>query len=313
MIKILKLLYILIISALFIVSCDDNQEDILKVTNLTLSQQNGELSAIVEAIGEINYYELSFLPTTMDYGADMGIKILLNQDTTLIDMEANGIEPDVMHNFYIRAKALNGATSAWFGPKTLLINEYCQEPYDLHFSGAFYWEYYYNSTDAAYYAVEYGLQGFTPGTGISFSCVDTYTYSLVLETGKTYDFYVKAYCSASLGWSNWVGPLSGYATENLNVCMEPENVGWNVEVNFWGEPVGATFTWLDLGNNPGYEFNLVSNNQSPESNAIESGTSPTITYLSLYQDTEYDFYVRTVCLDGSKTAWVGPLNINIGH
>jgi len=303
----------LILSAGSFFSCSDDDENPLKVSGFTLSQDTGVINLIINASGNYTYFEMSAILSDYDYGPDGGQKVIIYNDTASVSLDDFYLEKNKLYNFYVRAIGADASYSSWTGPLKLTIARFCELPYDLNFSSYLVWDYYYNETDASYYEVEYGLHDFTPGAGIKITTNSTYSDKMILEMGKTYDFYVKAYCTENLGWSDQTGPASYYAESNLNLLMLPTNVGWQVERNFFGEPVGASFTWLDAGNNPSYEFNLVGNNLGPESNAVESGDSRTITYLSMTQSTEYDFYVRTVGVDGSRTAWVGPLSVNIGN
>ncbi|OYQ46346.1 hypothetical protein CHX27_04680 [Flavobacterium aurantiibacter] len=196
---------------------------------------------------------------------------------------------------------------------SIIIQAYCNEPSNLRTEiGYLFWD----STipeGAASYQVQYGTQGFSLGSGSIFTVNTPYTNNLTFQAGQYYDLYVRSFCSNAQEFSDWVGPHTYFSQSNQNVCTAPTNVGYSVVDNFFGEPVGAEFTWTDVGNSDNYEYNLVVNGQSPNASAIEQGTSPTITYLSLVQNTEYDFYVRTRCIDGTYTAWVGPLNVNIGN
>lgn len=308
-------LVLIILAAGSFLSCSDDDENLLRVNGFTLSQQAGVIHVIVDANSESAYFELSAILAEYDYGPDGGQKIVIQNDSATVSLDDFYLEKNKLYNFYVRAigAAADASYGKWVGPVKLTISKFCEQPYNLSFSSSLSWEYYYNETNASYYEVEYGLQGFESGSGVKIISNDTYTDRMILESGKTYDFYVKAFCTENLGWSDQAGPVSYYAQVNMNVLMAPSNVGWQIEENFFGEPVGATFTWLDGGNNPSYEYNLVGNNQGPESNAVESGSSTTITYLSMTQSTEYDFYVRTVGVDGSRTAWVGPLSVNIGN
>ncbi|WP_298143150.1 hypothetical protein [Flavobacterium sp.] len=196
---------------------------------------------------------------------------------------------------------------------TIIIEPYCDEPYDLRTeAGYFRWDSFIPD-GTGFYQVQYGTQGFNLGSGTIFTVNSTSTNDFTFQAGQFYDLYVRSFCSNSQAYSDWIGPLTYYSPSNQNFCTAPVNVGYSVVTNFAGEPVGAEFTWSDPGNSNNYEYNLVGNNQSPTSNAIEQGTSETVTYLSLVQNTEYDFYVRTRCTNGTATAWVGPINVNIGN
>ncbi|AWA30167.1 hypothetical protein HYN48_08770 [Flavobacterium magnum] len=223
-----------------------------------------------------------------------------------------GLQAGDVVTFAIKAASNTGSTSEYSSPVTLTINSFCDGPSGLAVNGGFIsWDEPAGASNA-YYQVQYGAQGFTVGNGTTVTTNSTSTSEVSFTANQIYDVYVRGYCNGSQQFSSWVGPVSYFATANQNVCTLPSNVGYSVEYNFFGEAVGANLTWTDTGNNGRYEFNLVGHNQSPTSNAVESNDFPTITYISLFQNTDYDFYVRTQCLDGSYTNWVGPLVVNIG-
>ena len=60
----------------------------------------------------------------------------------------------------------------------------------------------WHSEAAAYeYQIEYGRQGFTPGTGILLTAYDTTTFIENLDMGVGYDFYIRAICGSDT--STW--------------------------------------------------------------------------------------------------------------
>lgn len=214
--------------------------------------------------------------------------------------------------FFLEAMDSNYNPSEQFGPEPLTIAAYCSGPSNLQVnSGLVSWD--APTIANTYYQVQYGPEGFAIGNGTVYTTNSTSTDNVTFVAGQVYDVYVRGYCSTGQTFSNWVGPVTYFAGSNQNVCGAPTNIGWNIEYNFFGEAVGATFVWTDAGNNFDYEYNLVGNNLPPTTGAVESGSSSTVTYLQVPQNTEFDFYVRTKCVDGSFTNWVGPINVNIGN
>ncbi|HOZ30609.1 MAG TPA: choice-of-anchor J domain-containing protein [Bacteroidales bacterium] len=66
----------------------------------------------------------------------------------------------------------------------------------------------WDDTGAVFYEIEYGPVDFNLGTGTSVSSITT-NYKTVtgLTTNTAYDFYVRAYCGSSFGFSEWTGPV----------------------------------------------------------------------------------------------------------
>lgn len=57
------------------------------------------------------------------------------------------------------------------------------------------------------WAIEFGLPGFTPGTGTTFAATNDTTIVNTMNCGTTYDVYVRANCISN-GYSTYVGPIS---------------------------------------------------------------------------------------------------------
>lgn len=285
-----------------------------EVTDFTATQNASDIEFTYSVEEGATYLELSYdLSSNIVGEPDNGQKAtFVDFVSTTKTIDDLGLVTGNSYSFYLRSVTEKGKSSDWAGPIVLEIGEYCQEPYDLSYSVGLYWDTYYNSTDASNFDVEYGSEGFTIGSGTRLSVNTEYCNSMVLNQGTTYDFYVRARCENNLGYSNWVGPVTHYADRNENVCMAPTNVGYQVERNFFGDAVGATFSWNDEGNNFNYEYNVVLPGQAPETNGYEDGTSKAVTYLQMTQNTDFHFFVRTVCIDGSRTQWIGPLLVNIG-
>lgn len=317
---------LLILMSFLIISCssdDSGNGNSLEVTSFNIQQESSQIIFGYTANEEVLYYEITYDYASSNYNPNSQENTNYTFSTSDLNSTQKSIQelslyPSESYVFYVRAVGNNNVRSKWFGPKSLSINSFCEEPYDVVFSGYVSWETYNNQTSSSYFQVQYGLQGFEVGTGATIQTSDqstVYTSGLVLEQGNVYDVYVRSFCNNSLGWSNWVGPVSYFAENNSNVCVTPHNLGYHTEYNWLGQPIGANISWNDIGNNRSYEFNLVGNDQSPESIAIGSrndgGTQ--ITYTGLTPGYQYHFYVRTVCADGSRTDWVGPLNVVINY
>ncbi|WP_040757618.1 T9SS-dependent choice-of-anchor J family protein [Winogradskyella psychrotolerans] len=98
----------------------------------------------------------------------------------------------------------------------------CLEPISVDFlsvsdtSVAISWE---NLDLGATFDVEYGIEGFSPGTG-SIASTNTNDITITgLDVETTYEFYIRTNCDSS-GASDWVGPIN--ATTACNV----ESVPW---------------------------------------------------------------------------------------
>jgi len=304
-------------------SNENGGANVCGVVSLTSVVQNGnELVFNYQTQNTFNYFQIGYDQTTNVSNQDVNSDFFfLNEGFTTTNVSTATIVDESLHfyaennqtlSFFIRAQCSNGNLTKWQGPIVLNIDEYCQEPYDFAVqSGTAYWDTYYNDTDASYFQIEYGNQGFQIGSG-ELATTNSESYSdASLVSGNTYDFYVRSFCNNNLGYSNWVGPVSYFAEYDQNLCNSPSNITTEIERNGSGQAVGAVFRWSYNGER-NFEHVVVGNNQPASSGSINVSDTAGWPFYNLAQNTNYDFYVRAVCLDGSRTEWVGPIDINIG-
>jgi hypothetical protein len=191
-------------------------------------------------------------------------------------------------------------------PAITPVQSQCEGPYDLSFvADTMNWKKSVNTSNSSYYEVQYGKQGFTIGNGTVFTTNNSYSSSFVLNKGNTYDAYVRVYCSSSLGFSSWVGPVSSYADKDHNLCTAPVNLNSTIHSE------GVDVTWTDLTNSDNtYEISIVRAGQAPETSTYRVvKNSNIIKFTTLESDVDYHFYIRTLCIDESSSPWRGPLLI----
>ncbi|MBR9847073.1 MAG: hypothetical protein GYB35_13645 [Algicola sp.] len=300
---------------------NDNPETACGTATITNVSQNFEtLTVSWQSQGNFNYFEIG-------YDASGNLNGQVNSNTTfnysftstnnsiateVLDAESINffVQENETFSFYIRAQCVNGQFTDWQGPFVLQLNEVCSKPENLNvFGDELDWEFNSFSINASYFQVEYGLQGFSTGTGTQITTNDEYVVGLAMEQGNIYDFYVRAFCENNVGWSDWAGPVSYFADQDYNLCNPPSNVQYFIEY-ITGSSAGVRFEW-DYNGETQFEHVLVSNNGNPDNGTISSSDTfgwPVYTGLSTFAD--YDFYVRGVCNDGTRTVWVGPLNVN---
>ncbi len=310
--------------ALLSCSSDSSNEDNsngLEITNFTINQQEfGYAEFQYSSVGGAIYYEVFYDYSSNNSIPSTGSNLTFHHSNTTVKYLNDSdfhINTEVLYSFYIRAVNAQGQYSQWYGPVVYSFEPFCEiVPEELYFNNwtGLKWQYsFYDSP--SYFQIEYGTQGFPVGAGVGtvVTSNNNFTENITLIQGQYYDFYVRSWCSSSLGWSRWSEPLSYFAETGYNQCVTPHNVQYTVVRNSSNQAVGANFTWGDLGGNNNYEYNLVSPSQPPTYGNIEFGTSQTVTYISMYQNMDYHFYVRTVCSNGTKTDWTGPILVNIGY
>lgn len=318
-----KLTYFLILTVLFGCSSDsgDSSSSCGTASITNVSQEFETLTISWQSQGDFNYFEIGFDPTSSLNQGSSSLSFNNSFTTTNSSMlveEVSGqqlnfyVQENETLSFYIRGQCTNGSLTNWEGPYVLQLDEFCEKPHDLSvFNAELSWDFNNYNVDASYYQVEYGLQGFVPGTnaGAQFTTNNQYLEGLAMVEGDTYDFYVRAFCQNNLGWSDWSSPISYYAEQDYNLCNPPSNLQYFIEY-ISGNSAGVRFEW-DYNGESEFEYVLVSAGADVNSgtiNTIDTFGWPVYTGLSVFSG--YDFYVRGVCFDGSRTLWAGPLYVN---
>ncbi len=211
----------------------------------------------------------------------------------------NRLTPGTDYDFYVRDSCGRGNVSSWAGPQnfrtlscpspsSLLATHITQTSAELSWvsGGAFNWN------------IEYGLSGFTLGSGTFVYNVSNPSYTVSgLTSGQSYQFYVRDSCGGS-NVSTWSGPQnfrtlscpspsSLLATHITQISAELSWVSggasnWNIEYGFSGFTLG--------------------------SGTRISTTTPSYTVSGLTSGQSYQFYVRDSCGGGNVSTWAGPQN-----
>lgn len=296
-------------TALILFSCKKNDPQIVA---FSVAQEYTKVNFHFESSGKVNSVEIAYGENeAMLNEKSFTLAFGSGDETKTID-ELGFI---VGNTYYFKARAIGpkGKLSEWSGLKSLLIGTLCgQKPGSVSTSVyGIYWTIPDPiNGDVSYYQVEYGEEGFVQGTGTLGQTNTTNFTDMVLEQNKTYDFYVRSMCNNGYGYSEWNGPNGLYADQNKNLCMASNYANYAMYYDFFGDPSSVEITFSDPGNCKNFEINIVNDGQSVNSNPTEFVDGTTISYNGLTYPANYDFYVRVICLDGSNTAWYGPLNIS---
>lgn len=276
------------------------------VTDFTVVQNNENIELTLSSSFTPLFYELSVLDSDFREVSENHVINNLHTTFTLADL---GLTAGNTYVFRVRTACDVNDLSAWSPSKSLVIGDFCYRPTNVQISGhSLVWNYAGAWTQ---FQVEYGLHGFAHGTGTTATVTD-YAYPYVaMQEGQSYDFYVKAYCNTTLGWSDWAGPYTYMCPPHYNDCNTPNNVGYVIERNFFNQATGASLSW-NFNGETNFEYTMVFQNQGPTAGVINTSGQVASIYFGLTQNTNYWFYVRAICANGNRTAWAGPLLINIG-
>ncbi len=312
-----KVIFPLLIIILFASSCKKTStggagNNCNIVSDFTITQNLDEFKFNISTSGTPVSYEVSIVwPQTSPVTGDAGdIKALGATSTTLPFSQISPNLAGQTINVFVRALCSANEKTAWIGPKTIAVSDYCGRPRNINYGLYLTWDpnENYNSNS---YQVQYGEKDFALGSGTIVTTNNTNYDGASMHANTYYDFYVRSTCSGSLGMSNWAGPYTYYSAGDLNLCNAPSNVQWTIERNGSGQAVAANFTW-DHNGESYFEYVTVFPWQNVTDGTISTigpGYTPTVL---VSQNTDYHFYVRGACLSGSKTSWTGPITFNIG-
>ena len=220
------------------------------------------------------------------------------------------LQPGTAYCFYVRQDCPNGnGSSAYAGPSCFTTP--CAVPTSLAAtaitasSALLGWQTAGTPPSGTTYAIEYGMQGFLPGTGTTISGITTPSYAVTgLQAGTTYCFSVRQDCPGATGAGAFAGPVCFTTTAASTTCPVPTNLG-AVPTS-----TSAQLSWQTSGATaPGTSFLVQYGLSGFVLGTGISGVSvaPGFTMTGLAAGTSYCYYVQQVCPGGNgNSAFAGP-------
>ena len=241
-----------------------------------------------------------------------GLGANLISGTSSIPAPLTGLTPNSPYQFYVQSVC--GSTpdslSQWVGPFNWSTPVYCNTPSGLSSSAltttgaTISWLAGGLETDWTY---EYGLNGFTPGTGTTVNTISSTANLTGLMPGTSYCFYVQSNCGATPdSSSSWVGPV---CFNTVIACPQPTNLGainiTNTAANLLWQAGGTETMWNLEWGLPGF------NPGAGEEEGSAPGTTSIPTYATgLNVSNSYEFYVQADCGGNGSSVWSGPYSFN---
>jgi hypothetical protein len=151
------------------------------------------------------------------------------------------------------------------------------------------------------YNLQFGLSGFTLGSGTEIRNVSNPHLLAGLIPGTSYDFYVEDSCGTD-GTSGWAGPFT-FSTAGNAPCTPSTTLGTDQNTTY-----GTRLFWSGGGaGNWNIEYGPAG--FTPGGGTFIYNTlNDTITLSNLAGNTCYDFYVQDSCGLGYVSTWSGPHN-----
>jgi len=161
----------------------------------------------------------------------------------------------------------------------------------------------WSASEGEAWEIQYGLDGFIPGSGTSLISITTSATVNGLTSTSNYDFYVRTNCGDGL-FSAWVGPVS--VGSSIVTCATPANVS---ALRLAAVNTSITVTWSGNGDENTWEVQYGATGFALSTGTIISATTTSKLITGLLATSGYDFYVRSNCT-ASNSNWVGPVHVN---
>jgi hypothetical protein len=243
-------------------------------------------------------------------GFTLGTGTLVTATSSLYTV--TGLNYNNNYDFYVKSNCGSSSFSSWVGPVTVLAasNPNCQNPSNLVATRAAATP---TDVDLTWVAggtetswqIEYGVSGFTLGSGTSMATTATNAHIVNLIITNGYDFYVRSNCS-SAEKSNWIGPITA-APVQLAACANPSNI---IAVRDTTDPTIADLNWAAGGTETAWEIQYGVKGFTLGAGTIISTTINAAQINGIPIVNDYSFYVRANCSAINNSNWVGPVTIN---
>ncbi|MFA5574912.1 MAG: fibronectin type III domain-containing protein [Brumimicrobium sp.] len=266
-------------------------------TNLTVSDIGADTAVVAwDANGTTNWV-IEF--DTLGFTPGNGNSTIEN--TTDNPFTLTGLSPEQTYDVYVWADCGTDGLSDTLGPINFTTQPVCPAPTNLTVSdiGADTAVVAWDAHGTTNWVIEFDTLGFTPGNGTS--TIENTTDNPFTLTGlspeQTYDVYVWADCGTD-GLSDTLGPIN-FTTQPT--CLAP--TGLMATVN---SSTTADLGWTENGSATEWQVQYGPAGFTLGSGNIESATANPHPITGLTGNTDYGFYVRSVCAVGDTSAWAGP-------
>ncbi|WP_447637810.1 fibronectin type III domain-containing protein [Flavobacterium microcysteis] len=282
---------------------DDGGNNCGKVESLSFNTT--PTSAIISFISGNNAtsFKIEHGPTGFTPGTGTS---MFTSDTYI---EVGGLTPSTTYDFYISGMCGAGQTSAsklfsvttkasqCTGTTSVEIAQLYPNEIELFFT--------YSGTSQDHYEVEYGLAGFTLGTGtkVTTSPGNSSKTLTGIQASVVYDLYVRSYCI-----SGEKTPYTKYTYTTINGCPKPTNLNsWNISGSCTAGTETRAFSWSYPSGTPqNYTFAIAQGATDHPENATTFTTSERSISLTNLNCNWRVFYVRANCTNTDKSEWAGP-------
>src|SRR5690554_5224318 len=264
-------------------------------TNLTVSDIGADTAVVAwDAHGTTNWV-IEF--DTLGFTPGNGTSIIEN--TTDNPFTLTGLSPEQTYDVYVWADCGTDGLSDTLGPINFTTQPVCPAPTNLVVSGigadtaVVTWD--GNGTTS--WVIEYGITGFGLGNGTSLPTTDNPETLTGLSPETVHSVYIWADCGTD-GLSDTLGPIN-FTTQPT--CLAPTTLT-ATDITATSADLG----WTESGSAAEWQVEYGTSGFTLGSGTIENTSTNPHPVTGLTGNTDYGFYVRSICGVGDTSAWAGP-------
>jgi hypothetical protein len=309
--KLFSVVRFILVVVLITAGCSsDSSNSCGKVSNAGFNVSPTGIYVYFEGNQNSNSYLIEYGPTGFIKGTGT------TRTTSQTSLDIIGLTPSTTYDIYItsicsaddqsnayKLSSITTDASQCNGTVSLSLTQfYSPSNIDLSIS--------YSDSNPESYDIEYGLQGFTLGSGtkISTSYLDTSFSVTNIQPLTNYDFYIRAVC-----YGNDPSPYRKFQYTTIESCPKPGNLdSYVISGSCNSGTQTRAFTWSYLSGNPtSFTVSLVTNSNinSPDTGNTTVTSNNGIAFSGLFCLWKA-FYVKANCTDNSSSDWAGPFYFN---
>lgn len=289
-----KYLYLLLPLLIFACKSDDSGD-----SSLPCDIPSATINDIERNSAFVAWTQSEASSATIEYG-EAGFRLGDGmQATSSQSFQINNLMSGTSYDVYIKANCGNGGESNFGGPFNFMtiqcINNTNPSVFQVTQTEALF---NYQQAFSENLRVEYGLEGFEPGTGTFMDLVSDPGVISGLTASTTYEAYVIVTCGN--GEPDLYSPVFQFTTASL--CAEPFSFSGSVfgtgNVSLFWDPAFGTSAWQVEYGFSGFPLG---------SGTVINTSENFIDVNGLQSGQTYEFYVRTNCGSEGFSSFLGPL------
>ena len=231
-------------------ACSQGQQSTLcnnanSITNQNVNYFTADI--LVSGFNNVSSWDVEYGPSGFFPGSGTNVNFISNpSDTSAFLITLNNLQSATSYDYYVTANCSSGSSSVFVGPQTFTTLVSCPSPTTLNYlpTGGGFTLSWLPGGQESYWNLEYGPVGFTLGSGISVSNINTNSYHISnLDDSTQYDVYLQAICdtlsSGLVDLSTWSSSLMlpyGYLFDST-IYIDTAGLSLNCSSNSLNETI----------------------------------------------------------------------------